>query len=801
MGNQLAKCTQSIPVAERMTEKQLLGPDGHPIQSTKSLGTQWPPDLMAYADRFQRVRKPTREQLIGEYAGVAYACVQKNVEAVVRTEVRLYRRVRSSSTKFYRTRAVKGTESKLTCKSLGIRLADNERLEELVSHPALDVLYDPNPDWDWATLLGFTQAYLEVCGAAYWLLGPDSFGRPGQIRMLQSQHVQTETNAQGQLVQYRYGNTTYRPDQVIPFLLPNLINFHDGQSPLATVFESLNIERLYMATEASMLENEGRPDAVFTPAEGMGESEARRWEHWFNSRFRKGGHGGVIVMTENGKLEPLSYSPRDLARLSIHENATLAIARAYGVPFPLLSEAPASQYGVHAVLRLQHWEDAIVPRLRRSQSILNRHFLSRFDDSGDLFLAFDAEPPADREQRLKEPSTLVTAGVMTKNEGRMLYGMEPEPCGETPADIQQSDQPEVTQNTQEIMSTEQDIQTAPEQTLNGAQIASASAIVEQVATGIIPRDSGIGQLRVLLNLTPEQAEMIMGSVGTDQFEPRNPVPTNPPVNNVVTDEAKGCTCCSTPLAVPVIKGHNRQLPEGDELAKVLTEFFRGQLGDVLDKLNIPKANDRLPDKFVPMKSWDLKLYERCRPVLRLTWLDAYKDKATRLGEVGADPDRFDVTNPNLLETIDKAIYQFAESTNETTTLELNTALDKLKEGFAEGLVEGDRLHELTTMVGQVFDRAEKVRAKLISQTESSWAHHRAERQAAKDSGVVKGFEFLLSADACEVCQRVNAENKQIGLDEAFYVDESAPPAYRERIGPIHPGCRCSFIDIIDTEES
>lgn len=53
----------------------------------------------------------------------------------------------------------------------------------------------------------------------------------------------------------------------------------------------------------------------------------------------------------------------------------------------------------------------------------------------------------------------------------------------------------------------------PELALNGAQVQAALAIVTAVATGELPRDAGLGQLQVLFNLTPAQAEKVMGSVG------------------------------------------------------------------------------------------------------------------------------------------------------------------------------------------------------------------------------------------------------------------------------------------------
>ncbi len=64
----------------------------------------------------------------------------------------------------------------------------------------------------------------------------------------------------------------------------------------------------------------------------------------------------------------------------------------------------------------------------------------------------------------------------------------------------------------------QEVETVPELTLNGAQITAAAGIVGTVAKGELPRDSGIAQLEVLLNLSEKQADRIMGSVGAG-FKP------------------------------------------------------------------------------------------------------------------------------------------------------------------------------------------------------------------------------------------------------------------------------------------
>ena len=73
-------------------------------------------------------------------------------------------------------------------------------------------------------------------------------------------------------------------------------------------------------------------------------------------------------------------------------------------------------------------------------------------------------------------------------------------------------------------SDKQEVQVSTDLVLNGAQIQAAKDIVQAVAAGQIPRDSGMGQLKVLFNLSDEQAAQIMGSAGTSAPTTPNPVP-------------------------------------------------------------------------------------------------------------------------------------------------------------------------------------------------------------------------------------------------------------------------------------
>jgi hypothetical protein len=79
-----------------------------------------------------------------------------------------------------------------------------------------------------------------------------------------------------------------------------------------------------------------------------------------------------------------------------------------------------------------------------------------------------------------------------------------------------------------VLPTDQTLQTTTATVLNGAQIASALAIVTGVAAGDLPRDAGVAMIEILFNLSTDQAERMLGTAGTKAFvksaPPTAPVP-------------------------------------------------------------------------------------------------------------------------------------------------------------------------------------------------------------------------------------------------------------------------------------
>jgi hypothetical protein len=246
-----------------------------------------------------------------------------------------------------------------------------------------------------------------------------------------------------------------------------------------------------------------------------------------------------------------------------------------------------------------------------------------------------------------------------------------------------------------------------------------------------------------------------------------------------------------------------KLPRGEKLRKEIIGVFREQRAAILRFLKTGRK-DQGPPPPAQWPDWDdfrlgaLAISERMTPLLRLTWEQAADAFAPR---VGLDPDAWSVVNPFTERMIEEAALAFCESTNETTSLQLDEALRKLREELNAGIVEvGESLARLTKRVNAIFDQATTSRARRIAWTETSRAVHAAQEQAAIHSGVVTGWKWLLSGDACPLCFAVAARCPAVRLGQPFAVIGDDPHYSTIKFPPLHPHCNCSMVQVLDSDD-
>ena len=384
------------------------------------------------ADVWGAFSAPGADALIKSYRGTAYACANLCAQGVASAPLRLYVETREGQrAPRVRTAAIGASRLKaLSQRAAFARKTARAAVAEVVDHPLLDLLERVNCELDGFSLIELTQLYMEVVGAAYWYLPRNAFGVVDAIWVLESQHVRSRRAASGRIEAWEYGfgpeRRCFSADEILTFHMPSLRDpYAEGLSPLRAAWEAVSLQERERAHANAFLENNARPDVIVSARgeySGLGEDEAERLEDRFRRKFRRGRSGGVLVISDEVDVKPLTFAPRDVQNALFHQLTREDIANAFGVPVSLLQTRDVNRASAEAG-HYQLARNAILPRCRRLEQRLSQRLCPLFDDR--LFLAFDSPVPRDREHELKARQAYLAAGVITVNEARSDIGLPP----------------------------------------------------------------------------------------------------------------------------------------------------------------------------------------------------------------------------------------------------------------------------------------------------------------------------------------------------------------------------------------
>ena len=106
-----------------------------------------------------------------------------------------------------------------------------------------------------------------------------------------------------------------------------------------------------------------------------------------------------------------------------------------------------------------------------------------------------------------------------------------------------------------------------------------------------------------------------------------------------------------------------------------------------------------------------------------------------------------------------------------------TTLEALRRELSLGFEAGESIQQLTKRIEGYFEGNVRVRAEMVSRTETITANNEGILHRYELEGVGKS-EFFASPNACEMC---------LPLDGQVYITKEA-----HGIIPVHPNCRCRW---------
>lgn len=217
------------------------------------------------------------------------------------------------------------------------------------------------------------------------------------------------------------------------------------------------------------------------------------------------------------------------------------------------------------------------------------------------------------------------------------------------------------------------------------------------------------------------------------------------------------------------------------LASAIARFYRR-----LEKEFLRKLKSRKKTQFIDVEETTDEMTEDLFPIVRSYYDVGVRDFVSRYELAPAL-----LQHPNIDKACQKLTFDFCESTLQSVSGSVNDALTRLHEELAEGFSQNDLRLESVKRVKEIFTGLSDEHAHTISETETSRAIHDSQYITAKESGAIKRKGWLLSANACPVCQGIVRSRPVVDLDDNFavlgdgpYADVPYPPA--------HPSCRCSL---------
>lgn len=255
--------------------------------------------------------------------------------------------------------------------------------------------------------------------------------------------------------------------------------------------------------------------------------------------------------------------------------------------------------------------------------------------------------------------------------------------------------------------------------------------------------------------------------------------------------------------MPTDPKHGVWLPAGRDLTKPLRLIlsrmgrevrsgYKNQRKPDLDKFRITLATAM----FLPLQAYYARGGNRTMKDIN-NQLEAKKPKKKAVViETGKKPKRvsqFNVLLPEVIESIRNHVFLFVDETIQTSKLQVDEAYDQTALDLADGISQGEATKSLNERIGKIFD--DPMRAARIAQTEASRAMHNGQMLAAQQSGIVIGFKWLASSDACERCLKLDGQVRKIG--QPFYVDPKGGPYAVVKHPPLHPHCMCAMTEELE----
>lgn len=307
--------------------------------------------------------------------------------------------------------------------------------QEIKDHLALELFKNPVPFLTRWELFYLTVQHLELTGEAMWLLLKNKQNKILGLLPINPTMLQLNINEMNMPEAWEFhgthGRVTIDLEDVLFFKYPNPINIYRGMSPLQAV--AMEVDATYYASQwnKNFFYNSAMPSAGFTFKEKLSDQAYLRLKKQITNNFQGVKNAHKFIILEGGAdVKNLQLSQKDMEFLELKKYSREEIASTFGVPLTKLGLNENSNKATAYVNDLTFAKNTITPRLRMIKEVMNKYFLSQFEDG--LEFDFESVIPTDEELEIQKNVQYVNANILTVNEVREKLGKKPVKWGDAP---------------------------------------------------------------------------------------------------------------------------------------------------------------------------------------------------------------------------------------------------------------------------------------------------------------------------------------------------------------------------------
>lgn len=334
------------------------------------------------------------------------------------------------------------------------RKSTSDEFERVDDHPLIELMNNPNP---WESGDSFIKSWFaseNLCDVFYAEIIRSAAKEPVNLIPLHPGNVKEhyrrgERGSTLRYIEYNLGDgkiIKLDPEDVLIRRRHSTASVFSSHSPLAAALGTADADAALNDYVRAFFNNGGVPSGVlkFTDRKLKDEQAKAIQQQWLTRYARSGtGRRGVAVLDSSAEFQTIGSELNDITSEELSGQSETRICMTFGVPPILIGAYVALRY-VNQRASVQEaqtdfWKHTMKPELTSVRRYLTHSLLSEFESEADIrsgrirvnwdFSNVEALQES-QDDLMKRANEGFAGGLITRNEGRGMIGMDPVPEGD-----------------------------------------------------------------------------------------------------------------------------------------------------------------------------------------------------------------------------------------------------------------------------------------------------------------------------------------------------------------------------------